>query len=98
MSLVEIATGFSARLDSHEQWTLSGALDLLSAPEMVEFARSAPSPDMDLTVWVHDLTFMDVAGWRALQEAHEIVGRHRSMRLIGSASPVALVVAILGAP
>lgn len=98
MLLAETTTGFSARLDSGGQWSLTGELDLLSAPDLLQFARSAPTPEVDLSVHVHDLTFIDAAGWRALREAHEIVGRNHPMRLVGAVPAVAIVVAIVGEP
>ena len=98
MSLLETRTGFIARLDGSAQWTLAGELDHDSAPQMLEFAMSVPTPSASLFVRVHDLTFMDVAGWRALRDAHAIVGLHRPMRLIGPTSQVARVVSILGEP
>ena len=98
MSVVETTTGFIARVDSDAQWTLAGELDFDSAPQLVGFARSAPTPCAGLLVRVNDLTFMDAAGWRALCEAHVIIGPHRSMRLIGATRAVARVVSILGTP
>lgn len=89
---------FAARADSNARWTLSGELDIDSVPVLVEFAAHAPAPTDGLELWIHELTFADAAGWRALHQIHVHLGLERQLRLVGEAGPVLLLLACCGVP
>lgn len=58
------------RIDSPTSWTLFGELDVASAWTLRSIADSAP-PVGYLELWLHRLTFMDAAGWRAMRDVHD---------------------------
>lgn len=58
------------RIDSPTSWTLFGELDVATAWTLRSIAESAP-PAGRLELWLHRLTFLDVAGWRALRWVRE---------------------------
>jgi hypothetical protein len=89
---------FAARVDTTARWTLSGDLDMAAAPVFSHFAHRAPFPFDGLSLWVHEVTFADTAGWRALHELHRDIGLQRSLRLVGASGPIVLVFECFGAP
>lgn len=98
IEVVGTSDHLAARVDSPTRWTVSGGLDVATAPVFSQFAHRAPFPFDGLSLWIHGLTFADTAGWRALHELHLDIGLQRSLRLVGASGPIVLVLECFGAP
>ena len=76
---------------------VAGELDLASAPELAGTLRGLDRAGELVTLDLRALTFIDVAGVRAIQDARRIASESgRRMLILGPAQPAARILELTG--
>lgn len=76
---------------------VAGELDIASAPELARTLHGLDRSGEIVTLDLRALTFIDVAGVRAIQDARRIVDEaHRRMQILGPGQPAARILELTG--
>ena len=76
---------------------MAGELDIASAPQLSLALRGLARSGQFVTLDLRAVTFMDVAGLRAIQEARRIASEDaRCMQILGPGLPAARILELTG--